>query len=106
MISQCTKFEVSRLRYEAMNGGAKCKKWGGLGHSKSWAMPLFDRAHTTSCLTLIVTMRLSCTVFEQYRTVWRERFGAAVLARPFWHGDGLAQVVLARGSYNFFEPSA
>jgi len=52
--------------------------WGGLGHSKSWAMPLFDRAHTTSCLTLIVTMRLSCTVFEQYRTVWRERFGAAV----------------------------
>ena len=32
MESQCTKFEVSRLtRYEAMNGGAKCRKWGGLG---------------------------------------------------------------------------
>ena len=32
MISQCTKFEVSRFtRYEAMNGGAKCRKWGGLG---------------------------------------------------------------------------
>jgi len=29
---QCTKFEVSRLiRYEAMNGGAKYRKWGGLG---------------------------------------------------------------------------
>jgi len=29
---QCTKFEVSRFtRYEAVNGGAKCRKWGGLG---------------------------------------------------------------------------
>jgi len=28
----CTKFEVSRFtHYEAMNGGAKCRKWGGLG---------------------------------------------------------------------------
>jgi len=32
MVSQCTKFEVSRFtRYEAMNGGAKCRQWGGLG---------------------------------------------------------------------------
>ena len=33
MISQCTKYEVSRFtRYEAVNGGAaKCRKWGGLG---------------------------------------------------------------------------
>jgi len=32
MVSQCTKFEVSRfIRYEAMNGGAECRKWGGLG---------------------------------------------------------------------------
>jgi len=32
MVSQCTKFEVSRFtHYEAMNGGAKCRKWGGLG---------------------------------------------------------------------------
>jgi len=32
MVSQYTKFEVSWCtRYEAMNGGAKCKKWGGLG---------------------------------------------------------------------------
>jgi len=32
MVSQCTKYEVSRfIRYEAMNGGAKCRKWGGLG---------------------------------------------------------------------------
>jgi len=32
MLSQCTKFEVSEFnRYEAMNGGAKYRKWGGLG---------------------------------------------------------------------------
>jgi len=30
-VSQCTKFEVSRFtHYEAMNGSAKCRKWGGL----------------------------------------------------------------------------
>jgi len=35
MLSQFTKFEVSRFtRYEAMNGGAKCRKWGGLGALK------------------------------------------------------------------------
>ena len=32
MVNQCTKYEVSRFtRYEAVNGGAKCRKWGGLG---------------------------------------------------------------------------
>jgi len=31
IVSQCTKFAVSRFtRYEAMNGGAKCRKRGGL----------------------------------------------------------------------------
>ena len=31
MASQCTKNEVSRFtRYEAMNGSAKCRKWGDL----------------------------------------------------------------------------
>ena len=69
MVSQCTKFEVSRFTgYEAVNGGAKCRKWGGLGvfrgHSRSWAMPPFDRAHTASYSTLIETMCLSFTVFE------------------------------------------
>jgi len=35
MVSQCTKYEVSRFtRYEAMNGDAKCRKWGGLGALK------------------------------------------------------------------------
>jgi len=32
MVNQCSKFEVSWFtRYEAMNGSAKCRKWGGLG---------------------------------------------------------------------------
>jgi len=32
MVNQCTKSEVSKFTlYEAMNGGAKCRKWGGLG---------------------------------------------------------------------------
>jgi len=31
MVSQCTKYEVSMFtRYEAVNGGANCRKWGGL----------------------------------------------------------------------------
>jgi len=31
MANQCTKFEISRFtRYEAMNGGAKCRKCGDL----------------------------------------------------------------------------
>jgi len=34
------------------------------GRSRSWAMPPFDRVHTTSYSTVIETMRLSCTVFE------------------------------------------
>ena len=67
MVSQCTKFEVSGFtRCEAVNGGAKCRKWDGLlvvrGHSRSWAMPPFDRALTTSYSTLIETMCLSFTV--------------------------------------------
>jgi len=35
MLSQYTKFEDSRFtRYETMNGGAKCRKSGGLGALK------------------------------------------------------------------------
>ena len=69
MVIQCTKYEVSRFtRYEAVNGGAKCRKWVWFGvvrgHSRSTAMSPFDRANMTSYSTLIETMRLSCTVFE------------------------------------------
>jgi len=40
--------------------------WFGLvrGHSRSTAMSPFDRAHTTSCSTLIETMCLSFTFFR------------------------------------------
>ena len=34
------------------------------GHSRSWAMSPFDRAHTTSYSTLIETMCLSFTVSD------------------------------------------
>jgi len=69
MVSKCTRFEVFKFTlYEAMNGGTKFRKWGGFGvvrgHSRSWAMPPFDRAHTTYYSTLTETVRLSCTVFE------------------------------------------
>jgi len=31
MVSQCTKFEIfSFTRYDAKNGGAKCRKWSSL----------------------------------------------------------------------------
>ena len=65
MVSQCTEYEVSRFtRYEAVNGGAKCRKWGGLGWLRSTAMSPFDRAHTTSYSTLIETM---CPVSYTHR---------------------------------------
>ena len=35
MVNQCTKFEIFRFtRFEGMNGGAKCRKWGGLRELK------------------------------------------------------------------------
>jgi len=78
MVSQCTKFEVSRFtRCEAMNGGAKYRKWGGLGWSGvtqgHWAMTPFDRAHTTSYSTSIETMCLSFAVFEIERLFVKSR---------------------------------
>jgi len=36
--------------------------WGEWHHSRSLAMPPFDRTHTT--LPLVENMRLSCTVFQ------------------------------------------
>ena len=69
MVSQCTKYEVSRFtRYEAMNDGAKCRKWGGLGRlggtrGHRQCHHSIERTET-SCSTLVETMRLSCTSFE------------------------------------------
>jgi len=90
MISQCTKFLVSKFtRYEALNGSAKCRKWGGFGRlgdnwsrssaSRSTAMSPFDRAHTTSYSTLIETTRLSCTVFAILPVICRK---SPILTHP------------------------
>jgi len=45
----------------------KCQNFGGLGvrgYPRSSETLPFDRVHMTSYLTLIETIRLSCTVFE------------------------------------------
>jgi len=50
-----------------MKGNASEEVKGGLGvrsRRRSVAMSPFDRVHTTSYLTLMETMHLSCTVFE------------------------------------------
>jgi len=73
MVNQCTELEMSMFtRYEAMNGGAKCRKWGGLvwlGALKVIGMPLVYRAHTTSYSTLIESMCLSFAVFERQTVI-------------------------------------
>jgi len=87
MVSQCTKFEASRFtRYEAMTGGAKCRKWGGLGRSGGTQghrqyHHSIDRMRLPIRL-LIETMHLSCTVFEIQPTctihptcIWRPHRG-------------------------------
>ena len=60
--------------------------WFGVvrGHSRSWAMPPFDRAHTTSYLTLIETMCLSFTIFEIQPVICRK---SPILTNPtcIWH---------------------
>ena len=67
MVNQCTKFEGCRFtRYKAMNGGAKCRKWGGLG--ELGGTQGHGQCHRSiECIcnsTLIETVRLSSTVFE------------------------------------------
>jgi len=56
------------VRFYAINGCAKCRKWSGLrgqGALKVMAAMLsFDTAHKTSYSTLIETMRLSSIVLN------------------------------------------
>ena len=67
-IDLCTKFEMCTLtHYKDMKGDEKCKNLGVLwvsGHTRSSAKWPFDRVHTTSYLTLIEKMHLTCIVFE------------------------------------------
>ena len=53
--------------------------WFSGTQGRSWAMPPFDRAHTTSCSTLIETMRLSCTVFEIWPVICQK---SPILTHP------------------------
>ena len=94
MVSQCTKYEVSRFtRYEAVNVGAKCRKWGvGVftGHSRSMAMSPFDRAHTTFYSTLknlyvyLLPFLTYSRLFVERRRLWPTppAFGALVGGTP------------------------
>ena len=70
--------------------------WFGVvrGHPRSSEMSPLDRAHTTSYSTLIVTMRLSCTVFEIRRVIWRNMPTLPYLTsiwRPCW-GDPFKKI--------------
>jgi len=60
MVSQARLAEslvspVTKLRLAVPNA-ENGVVWAVRGHSKSWAMPPFDRAHTTSYSTLIETV--------------------------------------------------
>jgi len=48
-VNLSTKFEVSNFtHYEDTKWDTKCRKWGGLGHSRSLKIALIDKAHTSS----------------------------------------------------------
>jgi len=81
MVSQCTKFEVSRFtRYEPMNGGEKCRKWGGLGWL--WDIQGHRQCHH-SIERIRLTIRLSwklCVYLLPFSTYSR----LFVKRRRFW----------------------
>jgi len=56
-LSHCTRMkEDPKRKIEVI--------WSDWGHSRSFSMSSFDRAHTTSYSSFIETMSSSCTVFE------------------------------------------
>jgi len=81
MVNQCTKFGVSRFtRYEAMNGGAKCRKWGVLGQfGVTQGQPQCVRVHMTSYSTLVEIMHLCFTVFDIQPVICRK---SPILTHP------------------------
>jgi len=70
MINQCTKSEVSRFTcYEAMNGGAKCRKWGDLGQlggTQGHGQCCHPIGHPTSYSTLIESIFYSFRDIASY----------------------------------------
>jgi len=91
MVSQCTKYEVSRFtHYEAGMVVRNAENGVFRGHSRSTAMSPFDRAHTTSYSTLIGSMCLSLPFSIYNRLLVKSRrfsptppaFGALVGGDP------------------------
>jgi len=75
MVSQCTKFEISRLtRYEGIKMAVQNTENGVIrGHSMSTAMPPFDRAHTTTYSTLTeFTVCVYLSPFSRYSPLFVE----------------------------------
>ena len=74
MVSQCTKYEVSRFtRYEAVNGAAKCRKWGGQGALKvNGNVTIRQNAYDFLFDFNRNHARLSCTVFEIQPAICRK----------------------------------
>ena len=68
-----TKFELSMFtHYADMKSNKECRNWRALrvrGNPSSPPISPFNTAHTTSCSTLIETMRLSCTLFALLRVI-------------------------------------
>ena len=80
MVSQCTKYEVSRFtRYEAVNGGAKCRKWGGQGALKVNGNVTIRQSAFDFLFDFNRTMCLSVTVFEIQPVICRK---SAILTTP------------------------
>ena len=91
MVNQCTKFDVSRFTpYEAMNGGTKWRKWGGLG----WLGGTQGHRqchHSIECTTSYSTLtETTCLILYRFRDIagyWK----SPILTYPacIWcpHGD-------------------
>ena len=78
VVNQCTKFEVSRFTVTKLWMAVQNAENGVVrGHSRSWAMPPFDRAHTTSYSTLIETICVYLLPFSRYSLLFVE-------SRRFW----------------------
>jgi len=77
MVNQCTKFdlyEVHPLRSYEWQCKVQKMGWFGVirGHSRSRAMPPFDRAHTTSYSTIIESIIENILPFSRYSRLFVE----------------------------------
>ena len=70
------------------------------GHSKSWAMPPFDRAHTTSYSTLIETMCLSFIAFSALTLLVGRQEGHPACKKTEWWGAGVVICLERRADWH------